>query len=420
MAKKRIDRGVGERRRSGRSSYIRVFVVVLTLALCLGAAGMPVATYAAVTNASIKAKENQIAAAKKEREQMKSSLTNLQSIKKNLESKKADLNNYIEEIDRNLTVIQENIEELERQIEEKIAQIEVTTAELEEAIATQTAQYEAMKIRIKYMYEKRTNQYLELFMQAGSFAELLNKAEYVRELSAYDRRKLEEYIAWTEYVEMTKKALEEEKQTLDETKEAVLEEKAAMEQLMDDKKNELSKVKADIQSQEAAIKEYEAEIAAENATIAALEKAVAAERAALAEAQRRKYDGGLFTFPCPGYTRISDNYGMRMHPTLHVEKMHNGIDLAAPVGTAVLAAYNGKVVAAAYEGSMGNYIMIDHGSGLYTLYMHCSKLYVSTGTEVSKGQKIAAVGSTGRSTGPHLHFGVRLNGEYVSPWKYMK
>ena len=93
--------------------------------------------------------------------------------------------------------------------------------------------------------------------------------------------------------------------------------------------------------------------------------------------------------------------------------------MAAPNGSPILAAYDGQVVAADYNASMGNYIMIDHGVGLYTVYMHCSALYVSAGASVSKGANIAAVGSTGRSTGPHLHFSVRLNGNYVSPWNYL-
>ena len=408
------------RSKRGRKRIGRGLAVILIICICVLTTGNPMVSHAAVTNASIKAKENQIAAAKKDRENMKSSLTNLQSVKKNLESKKSDLNNYIAEIDIALEQLQSNIEQLEAEIEQKIRDIADTEEELERAIETQTAQYEAMKLRIKYMYERGEKEYFELLILSGSFTEMLNKAEYIKELSAYDRKKLEEYIAYTEYVDLTRQALVEEKETLDEARKAVIEEKAKMEQLMEDKKNELNRVQADIKNQEAAIKQYEAEIAEENAVIAALEKAVAAEKAALAEANRRKYDGGMFTFPCPGYTRISDNYGMRMHPTLHVQKMHNGIDLAAPTGTAVLAAYKGKVVAAAYEGTMGNYIMIDHGSGLYTLYMHCSKLYVSNGAEVSKGQKIAAVGSTGRSTGPHLHFGVRLNGAYTSPWNYLK
>ena len=101
------------------------------------------------------------------------------------------------------------------------------------------------------------------------------------------------------------------------------------------------------------------------------------------------------------------------------EKFHNGIDIGAPSGSSILAAYDGEVVSAAYDSVMGNYVMINHGSGLYTIYMHASALYVSSGQKVSRGEQIAAVGSTGRSTGPHLHFTVRLNGSYVSPWNYV-
>ena len=159
----------------------------------------------------------------------------------------------------------------------------------------------------------------------------------------------------------------------------------------------------------------------ENEIIEALEAAVAAERKRILEESGivLTYDGGKFKMPIASYTRVSSPYGWRMHPTLGVEKYHNGIDLAAPTGTAIYAAYDGIVVASAYSSSMGNYVMIDHGSGLYTIYMHASKLYVSEDDVVVRGETIAAVGSTGRSTGPHLHFGVRLNGAYVNPSNYV-
>ena len=246
----------------------------------------------------------------------------------------------------------------------------------------------------------------------------INKAEYIERLSSYDRNKLNEYITTTELISLTKEALEEEKATLDKAKASREEEQDNLESLLSQKSAELKTVQADISDKEAAIAAYDAEIKAENAAIAALEKEVAADKAELYN--KYKYDGGMFTWPCPSYTRISDDYGMRMHPTLGVQKMHNGIDLAAPGGSAILAAYAGTVVAASYEASMGNYVMINHGDGLYTVYMHCSALYVSKGQDVSAGTKIAAVGSTGRSTGNHLHFCVRLNGAYVSPWNYLK
>ena len=381
-------------------------------------AGSCISSYAEVTEESIKAKEAQISQSKKERDALSSAKTNLEKVKKDLEKSKSDLNTYITQLDASLTDIQAKIDSLTDQITEKEEQIDRTTKELEEAERIQQEQYEAMKKRIKFMYERGDTIYMELLVESGSFGDMLNKAEYIEMLSSYDRKKLNEYIATTQLITVTKEALEEEKATLDLAMEEKEKEEANLQALLTTKTNELSAVKSDISDKEAAIAEYEAEIKAENDAIAALEKEVAPDKQELYS--KYKYDGGMFTWPCPNYTRISDDFGMRLHPTLGVQKMHNGIDLAAPAGSKILAAYNGTVVAADYNSSMGNYVMINHGGGLYTIYMHCSALYVSKGTDVTAGTKIAAVGSTGRSTGNHLHFGVRLNGAYVSPWNYLK
>ena len=402
--------------KSLKKRLICVFMCILVA--LVSTCSLKITCSAAVTEESIKAKENQISQAKKERDSLKNAKTDLEKVKKQLEASKTDLNNYITQLDGQLSDIQARIDALADEISEKEQQIETTTAELEEAEAIQQAQYEAMKKRIKFMYERGDTLYFEMLLESGSFADMLNKAEYIEMLSSYDRLKLNEYIETTELIRLTKEALEEEKETLDAAKAAKEEEEGNLQALIDTKNGELSAVKSDISSKEAAIKAYEDEIKAENAAIAALEREVAADKAALYS--RYTYDGGMFTWPCPNYTRISDNYGMRVHPTLGVEKMHNGIDLAAPSGSSILCAYNGTVVAADYNSTMGNYIMINHGGGLYTIYMHCSALYVSKGQDVTSGTKIGAVGSTGRSTGPHLHFGVRLNGNYVSPWNYLK
>jgi murein DD-endopeptidase MepM/ murein hydrolase activator NlpD len=396
----------------------RILHLFLVLVLLTAVAGSGFTCKATVTEETIKQKENQISNAKKERDSLKNAKTDLEKLKKELETNKSNLNAYIRQIDSSLTDIQAKIDSLNEQITEKEAQIEQTTKELEEAEQTQQNQYEAMKKRIKFMYEKGNIIYVELLIESGTFADMLNKAEYIEMLSEYDRNKLNEYIATTELIRVTKQALEEEKETLDTMKASSEEEQDNLEALLSAKSKELNTVNADISNKEAAIAEYEAQIKAENAAIAALEREVEADKAALYS--RYTYDGGMFTWPCPKYTRISDNYGMRMHPTLGIQKMHNGIDLAAHGGSPILAAYQGTVVAASYEASMGNYIMINHGGGLYTIYMHCSALYVSKGQDVTAGTKIAAVGTTGRSTGNHLHFGVRLNGAYVSPWNYLK
>ena len=387
------------------TKWICLFLCVV---LVFGIFAKPaLATYASeLTNSVIKEKEQEIDKAKQEKKQLQNSLTDVKKLKEQLEKSKQDLTVYVQELDADLTAIQEKINELNDLITEKEKEIEDKTAELEEAQRVQQEQYEAMKTRIKFMYERGDTIYMELIFSSNSFGDVLNKADYIQMLSEYDRKLLDEYVAHANYVALCKESLEKEQQ--------------AVNTLISEKEQQIVAYQGDISNKEAAIKEYEADISAQNATIAALEKAVAADKAKLEEENRLKYDGGMFQMPCPGYTRISDDYGNRMHPTLKVQKFHNGVDFAAPSGTAILAAYSGNVVAASYNSSMGNYVMIDHGDGLYTIYMHASKLYVSTGQSVSKGATIAAVGSTGRSTGPHLHFSVRSNGSYVSPWNYLK
>lgn len=372
-----------------------------------------------LTNDSIQAKEGEIANAKKEKEDLQKNLTDVQSIKKSLENSKASLAQYIHELDASLTEVESKIAELKQLIFVKEGEITDKEAELKESIAVQTAQYEAMKIRIKFMYEQGDSYYLDMIFQAESFGDMLNKVDYIKMLSEYDRTKLEEYIAYSEYVALCKEVLEEEKGILDDAKAAVEEEQAALNELIGEKEQQIKAVMGDIAQKEQAIREFEADIAAQNAAIMALEKAVAEERAKLAAEQKRKYDGGIFAWPAPSHTEISSDYGNRIHPILNTPQFHSAVDMAAPGGSPILAAYQGKVIASAYNASMGNYIMIDHGDSVFTVYMHASSLLVGEGAEVSKGQKIATVGSTGRSTGNHLHFSVRVGGKYVNPWGYL-
>ena len=403
--------------------YLKKYICMLLLltAVFLQAGRVRAVSFSSITSESIREKEGQISEAQDEKNQLSSALTDIKALKGELEKEKANLENYVVALDNNLAEIQKKISELNGMIVEKEEEIRVTEGELEAAIQKQEEQYAAMKLRIQMMYEQNDNYYLETILRAESFADLLNKLDYIQMVMDYDDQKLQEYILIRQYVEVCKEELNAEKEVLDEAKAGVEQEEASLAQLISDKETEIVAKQGDISNKEAAIAEYEAEIQAQNELIASLEAAVAAERKKLAEENAKKltYDGGMFAFPAPSYTKISDDYGSRIHPTLGVEKFHNGIDLAAPNGSPILAAYDGEVVAAAYSSSMGNYVMIDHGDSLYTIYMHASALYVSKGDAVTKGQQIAAVGSTGRSTGPHLHFGVRKNGGYVSPWGYL-
>lgn len=376
---------------------------------------------AGLTSDSIKEKEDQISKAEEEKKALQNNLSDVKKMKEELEKSKNNLEAYVTQLDGNLSSVESKILELQELIEGKEAEIEQTTAELNAALDTEVTQYETMKKRIQFMYERGETLYLEVIFSAGSFSEMLNKAEYIELLSEYDREMLNQYVLNRQIIELCKQQLEEEKVILDEAKAAQQTERENLEELIVAKEQQITSFESDINNKEAAIKQYEDEIAAQTQVIKELERIVAEEKKKLLEENGSvlTYDGGVFKWPAPSYTSVSSEYGNRMHPTLGVVLFHNGVDLAAPSGTKILAAYDGKVVAADYSTTMGNYIMIDHGDGLYTIYMHASALYVSKGAVVIKGEHIAAVGSTGRSTGPHLHFSVRLNGNYVSPWNYL-
>lgn len=394
---------------------------MLCLSVAIGFSGnSTIVSRAEITSDSIKDKQNQIKDAEKEKDKLKQGLTDVKKLKKELEKSKDNLEKYIVQLDSNLDVVNAKIDELQTTISQKEADIEVTTRELNEAIEIEQNQYEAMKVRIQFMYEQGDTFYLEALLGADSFGDILNRADYFEDVASYDRKKLEEYMLSRQLIELCKQELELEKEVLEEAKLAQEIEQENLEELIEAKEQQITAYEADINNKEAAIKQYEDDIAMQTEIITQLEAAVAEEKRKLLEenGQVLKYDGGMFKWPAPSYTRISSDYGNRTHPTLGVVLFHNGVDMAAPGGSKILAAYDGRVVAADYSSTMGNYIMIDHGDNLYTVYMHAKALYVSKGDVVVKGEHIAAVGTTGRSTGNHLHFSVRLNGNYVNPWNY--
>ncbi len=373
---------------------------------------------------------------------MEEAVAGLNSEKKELQVAKNELSATVEALDAQLTNVQEVLVELGEDIDRKTKQVENIKNRLREAEANQDEQYASMKQRIKFMYEKGDTAYITMVFGAQNLTDMLNKAEYIEEVSAYDRQLLNEYTETKYRVINLKDKLEVEQASLLETQEQAEIQEYQMSMLIDQKNGEIEKYESEISTKEDAIKEYEAMIASQNATIAALEASILqAEREADALQKELEESGlsdndidssssskpvttqqvfsGPFCMPAPSYTRVSDDYGNRIHPILGVKQFHNGIDFAAPGGSPILAAQSGTVIAAAYSSTMGNYIMINHGGGVITIYMHASALYVSAGQTVTKGQKIAAVGTTGRSTGNHLHFSVRVNGSYVSPWSYL-
>ena len=391
----------------------KFFKYLVLGAACLLLTGLP---------AGATSLEGELSDAKGEQSELEKERKSAQKTLDKLETKKDQLQDYIKEIDADLNNRQKEITKLSNDLAEKEDQLSQTEAELQAAVEKSERQYAAMKERIKFVYENGNQSYIELILKAKSFSDFINRAELVSQVYEYDKNMLLSYEELQKTIAATKEQLEADKKSIQTMQANAEYEKKQLQIVADAKEAQVKQYETDIEGMEEKIKEYDREIKEQNAIIRQLEEQVKKQKAAQADAgaSTPKYTGGKFTWPCPSSTRITDEFGMRMHPTLHVMKMHDGIDIGAAYGSDIVAACEGTVVAAAYNSSMGNYVMIDHGGELYTIYMHCSSLNTSVGAKVKAGQSIAKVGSTGRSTGNHLHFGVRLNGSYVSPWNYLK
>ena len=409
----------------------------LCAALCIS---RPLSVLA--TSQGLKAAQEQKSALEAEKKKTQETLKELQGLKSNTQQ-------YVKKLDANLTSLEAELTSLSDQIDKKEVEIKKTGEELEAAKETEQAQYESMKLRIQYMYERRETSFLDLLMQSESVTQLLGRAEYVNEISKYDRKMLVAYGEAKDAVAQKEATLKEEQEKLMALEDSTKAKRASVEELLADKQSELSSYnskistaqsqiagfEADIQAQEEKMKQIEAEIKRkeEEARKKAEEERKKAEEAAKKAAQaknkttsptKQTYEtkslGNIkFQWPCPSSSRITSGFGARSSPTEGASSNHKGIDISAPTGAAIVAAADGTVVISTYSSSAGNYIMIDHGGGVSTVYMHCSQLLVSQGATVKKGQTIAKVGSTGYSTGSHLHFGIRSGGVYVNPRSYV-
>lgn len=320
------------------------------------------------------------------------------------QQRQKELQEQKEAAEQELDSIASEINEMQEKLEAKEAEIEAAENDLIQAKADESEQYESMKIRIKYMYETGGVQFLEVLAQSSSIGDFLNNAEYVAQLSEYDRQELIRYQETVEEIEEQEAALELEYEELDVLRNELIAKQAEVETELADNEAELEKVQAIIDDAKRRQEEQ--------------------RQAALQSGGNfsGNYTGnivsgnGYFTHPCPGMTYQSSYFG---EVRSFSSRPHTGNDYAAPTGTPTYAAAAGTVIAATYSSSAGNYVAISHGNGLVTKYMHHVSICVSAGQHVEKGQQIGWVGSTGNSTGPHLHFQVEENGVPVNPDKYL-
>lgn len=356
--------------------------------------------------------QEEIDSAKADSEKIKQQLENIRNEIKNLKAQanttKESLNKYdnaISTLDTQLSALGDNITQIEDNIK-------ATTESLEAARQDVDNQYEMMKLRIQFMYEHNTESYIALMLKSESVGDLLNKAEYITKISAYDRDMMIRYQETVAYVEQTKQNLENQYALLQDQKAELDVQKAEYQQLASEREAEMTKLTSLLGQASSQEKQLSTDLSEFEDTIKKMEEQMKAQGNPAVSGT------GKFQWPTPS-TRITSDWGDKEDRS----KPHQGIDIGAKVrgvwGDPIYAADSGQVTISTFSSSAGNWIWIYHGDGLYTVYMHCSSLKVSVGDTVQKGQQIATMGSTGNSTGAHLHFGVRLNGTYVNPWNYV-
>lgn len=312
-----------------------------------------------------------------------------------LNNKISDYETNIREVETNLTDIYNAIIEVEEQLKHIEADFETQKSSLEK--------------RLVAMYEAGETNYLDVLLKSKSLSDFISNYYLISEMAAYDNDLLDTIEREKTLIADIKANLEEKRtnlKTLKDTRERTL---TALENTKIIKNEYAKKLSDEEKETQKKIDEFRAELDRIDREILAMSLQNMGEG----------YVGGEFAWPTPGYTTITSMFGMRFHPIFKINRMHSGVDIGAPTGVNIIAVNDGVVVKAEYTVGYGNMVMINHGGGVSTVYGHGSKIIAKVGQEVKRGDVIMEVGSTGWSTGPHLHFEVRINGTCVEPLPYI-
>ena len=348
-----------------------------------------------------------------------------QEKKEEVQEEKSEMMDEIKKLNTSINDNQDKLDDLDNQLNSLSKEINDLKAELEKTEKEYQDQDELLQERIAAQYEAGDTTYIDVLLNSTGFSDFLSNYFLVSEVLENDSDLLASIENQKTKIEKSKKSLEEKQRDV-KTKKA---EQEKLEVVLNNEKaqkqNKVSKLSAEEKKLSTQIDEY-------NKAISQLEAAArAASRRSYQRAQastgtghystNTKYVGGKMQWPCPSSTRITSGFGGRRSPGGVGSTNHKGIDIGASAGSAIVSALDGTVIYTGYNVARGNYVMVDHGGGIITLYQHGlnGSICVSSGQSVSKGQRVMSVGSTGYSTGPHLHFEVWENGTPVNPLSYV-
>ena len=351
------------------------------------------------------------------KKQMEERNESIKQTEKEINAKKSEKDEAVQKrnsLDLQISAMLDDISDVEEGINEKEAEINAKNAEIEALTLQIEETNNKLKTRLKVMYEYGTTSYLQLILESKGLSDLVTRLSVVKRVYDYDKNVIAEFINTKQQVEDARQLIVNEQKEQIEARDILEKKKSSLEALKSEKQQIIDELNSDINALEKEEKQKEADY---EALKKELNAALAAESS---RSSKSVYTGnGQFAWPSDSSTRITSSYGYRTHPISGKQSLHRGIDIGAALGSNVLAAESGTVITAGWNNSYGYYITINHGGGLVTLYAHNSKLLVSKGDKVTKGQVIAKCGSTGNSTGPHIHFEVQLNGALQNPMNYL-
>ena len=405
-------------------------LLALLLAAVLAFSMFPV-TAEAASSSEIR---EQIKDMKSEKSELEKQLKELRSQYKENKNEMVDMVNQKNLIDQEIAILNEQIRNINHQISSYSILIADKQDELDKAQTDLEALSQKHRDRIQAMEEEGALSYWEVLFKANSFTDLLDRLNMIQEIAASDKRRMQELSSAAERVSQTQEELNNEKlelevtrAELDEAQLTLAEKRAEADELLLQLIERGEEFQAMIDESEDLQDQLMAEIAQAEKD---LKKAEYQEWLATyvppttwpSDDTRPSDDipsSSGWICPVPYYT-LTSPFGMRVHPISGKWKMHNGVDMSCAQGTPIYAAKSGKVTTTSYqEGGAGYYVSINHGDGFSSVYMHMTHYIVSPGQYVNAGQVIGYVGSTGGSTGPHLHFGISYNGTYVNPMNYI-
>lgn len=389
--------------------------------------------------------QSAIEKAKKEKEELEKKRKEAADRIAALEADKKSTEEYIQKVDEELSAAYAQMEDLEERIALCADALDAAELELDEAKATKENQYATMKARIKYMYENGETSFWELLTGSDSLEDLLNQVEYRSQIAEYDDNLLKRYEATCEEVKAKEEsyALALVELTAEKEEQQLLIDNLAV--LVANKAAYMDELTATLGITEEQYFEFYEEIESKELQIADLEekekkrieeeerkRREEEERLKREAEERRKREEALkklgltdetsidnMIWPFPGDPNIYSYFGYRTSPITGKREYHSGIDIGGAYGADIVASLAGQVTKATWSSMNGNHVVIDHGNGVTTHYLHASKLLVKAGDYVKQGQVIMKCGSTGWSTAPHLHFTIRVNGALVDPCDYV-